>query len=47
MPLLCLSRSWERFRDETLITQLQEGIEGGFSGQPQETAIDIQNLQRA
>jgi hypothetical protein len=39
--------SWERFRDGTLLPALQQGIDGGFSGQPQETAIDIQNLQRA
>lgn len=39
--------SWERFRDGTLLPALQEGIEGGFAGQPQETTIDIQNLQRA
>jgi len=25
---------------------LQQGIDGGFSGAPQETAIDIKNLQR-
>jgi len=38
--------SWERFRDETLMPTLQQGIDGGFSGVPQETAIDIKNLQR-
>ncbi|HET7426486.1 MAG TPA: hypothetical protein VFJ50_05570 [Gemmatimonadales bacterium] len=38
--------SWERFRDGTLLPALQQGIEGGFSGPPQETTIDIQNLQR-
>ena len=38
--------SWERFRDETLMPTLQQGIDGGFSGAPQETAIDIKNLQR-
>jgi len=38
--------SWERFRDGTLLPALQQGIQGGFSGQPQETTIDIQNLQR-
>lgn len=38
--------SWERFRDETLMPKLQQGIDGGFAGAPQETAIDIKNLQR-
>jgi len=38
--------SWERFRDETLLPRLQQGIDGGFTDQPQETRIDIQNLQR-
>ena len=38
--------TWERFRDETLMPRLQQGIEGGFTVQPQETTIDIQNLQR-
>jgi hypothetical protein len=39
--------SWERFRDQTLMPTLQQGIEGGFPGAPQETAIDIKNLQQA
>jgi hypothetical protein len=38
--------SWEHFRDETLIPRLQDGIDGGFAGPPQETAIPIQNLQQ-
>jgi hypothetical protein len=33
--------SWERFRDGTLLPQLQQGIEGGFAGPPEETAIDL------
>jgi hypothetical protein len=39
--------SWERFRDEILMPRLQEGIEGGFAGPPQETAIDVYKLQTA
>jgi hypothetical protein len=37
--------SWERFRDGTLMPRLQEGIEGGLAGPPQETAFEIRNLQ--
>ena len=37
--------SWERFRDGTLMPRLQEGIEGGLAGPPQETAFEIYNLQ--
>ena len=37
--------SWERFRDGTLMPRLQEGIEGGFAGPPQETAFEIHNVQ--
>jgi len=33
--------SWERFRDEILGPRMQAGIEGGFSAQPEETAIDL------
>jgi hypothetical protein len=33
--------SWERFRDGTLLPQMQQGIEGGFAGPPEETAIDL------
>ena len=33
--------SWEKFRDETLNPRLQAGIEGGFTGPPQETTIDL------
>ena len=36
--------SWERFRDETLMPKLQAGVEGGFTGPPQETEIDIDTL---
>src|SRR5687768_9109108 len=30
----------ERFGDRAVIPRLQEGIEGGFAGPPQETAVD-------
>jgi predicted dienelactone hydrolase len=38
--------SWERFRDDILMPRMQQGIEGGFSSPPQETAIDVVNLQQ-
>ncbi len=37
--------SWESFRDETLMPQMQAGIEGGFQGPPQETAFEVANQQ--
>ena len=37
--------SWERFRDETLMPQMQRGIDGGFTAPPQERAIDIRSMQ--
>jgi hypothetical protein len=40
-------QSWERFRDEILMPRLQNSISGGFAGPPQETAFEIQNLQKA
>jgi len=36
--------SWEAFRDGTLLPKLQEGVEGGFEGPPQETEVDISTL---
>jgi hypothetical protein len=36
--------SWERFRDEILMPRMQAGIEGGFTGPPQETEVDIDTL---
>lgn len=33
--------SWEKFRDGILLPRLQAGIEGGFAGPPEETAIDL------
>ncbi len=37
--------SWERFRDQVLMPKLKQGIPGGFSGPPQETAFDVYNMQ--
>jgi hypothetical protein len=39
--------SWERFRDNTLMPQLQGGIEGGFPSPPQETTFEVENQQTA
>ena len=33
--------SWERFRDGILLPKMQQGITGGFTTPPQETAIDV------
>ena len=33
--------SWERFRDDILMPRMQQGIEGGFTAPPEETAIDV------
>ena len=33
--------SWEKFRDDTLLPRLKEGIEGGFTTPPEETTIDL------
>ena len=37
--------SWEAFRDDILMPRLSAGVEGGFAGPPEETEIDITNLQ--
>jgi hypothetical protein len=39
--------SWEQFRDGTLMPRLQDGIDGGFAGPPQETAFEVHNNQQA
>ena len=39
-------QSWERFRDGILLPRLQQGVSGGFTTPPQETAFDVHNLQR-
>jgi len=36
--------SWERFRDTILLPRMQAGIEGGFAGPPEETALDVYKL---
>jgi hypothetical protein len=33
--------SWEEFRDNTLFPRMQQGIEGGLSGPPEQTEIDV------
>jgi hypothetical protein len=35
--------SWEQFRDGVLIPRMTEGIEGGFTAQPQETTFSVHN----
>ncbi len=37
--------SWERFRDGILMPRMQQGIKGGFTTPPQETAFDVHRLQ--
>lgn len=37
--------SWEQFRDDVLMPQMQRGIEGGFTSPPQETTVDVQTMQ--
>ncbi len=37
--------SWEKFRDDILMPAMQAGIEGGFSTPPEETEIDLYNVQ--
>ena len=37
--------SWETFRDGILMPRIQQGIAGGFTTPPQETAIEVHNLQ--
>ena len=34
-------QSWEKFRDGILMPRMQQGIEGGFSAPPTETAVDV------
>ena len=36
--------SWEHFRDGVLIPRMQEGIKGGFTNPPEETAFDLHNV---
>ena len=39
-------QSWEQFRDSILMPRMQQGIKGGFTTPPQETAFEVHNLQR-
>jgi hypothetical protein len=36
--------SWERFRDDVLGPALEGGVDGGFTGPPQETIIDLHRV---
>lgn len=33
--------SWERFRNETLLPRMSEGIDGGFESAPDETVFEV------
>ena len=33
--------SWERFRDEVLMPRMAQGIDGGFTAEPQETGFPV------
>lgn len=35
---------WETFRDTVVVPKLQAGVEGGFSGMPDEQAFETINL---
>ncbi len=37
--------SWERFRDGVLMPRMQQGIQGGFTTPPQETAFEVYNMK--
>jgi hypothetical protein len=39
-------QNWEAFRDGTLIPRMQAGIDGGFTGPPEESGFDIANEVR-
>ncbi len=38
--------SWEQFRDSILMPRMQQGIIGGFTTPPQETAFEVHNLHQ-
>jgi len=38
--------SWERFRDGILMPKMKQGIAGGFTAPPQETVLEVYNLQK-
>ena len=33
--------SWDQFRDSILMPRMQQGIKGGFTAPPQETAFEV------
>jgi len=37
--------SWEKFRDSILMPRMKQGIQGGFTTPPQETAFEVYNMQ--
>jgi hypothetical protein len=37
--------TWERFRDNTLMPKMRQGITGGFEAPPQETVFEVHNEQ--
>ncbi len=39
--------SWESFRDSILMPRMEQGIDGGFAGPPQETVFEVVNEVRA
>jgi hypothetical protein len=39
--------SWETFRDTVLVPRMEAGIEGGFTGPPEETGFEVANEVRA
>ena len=39
--------SWEKFRDSILMPKMKQGIKGGFSVPPQETAFETRTLLRS
>jgi hypothetical protein len=38
--------SWEQFRDDVLMPQMQQGIPGGFTSPPQETPVDVYKVMQ-
>ena len=38
--------SWESFRDSILMPRLEQGIDGGFAGPPEETTFETYNEVR-
>lgn len=39
--------SWERFRNEILMPRMKQGVQGGFTAQPQETVFPAHLLMQA